>query len=306
MGQERVIEPRKPTRWAVDITAILNTVHGPNHFPISVTEVALDLSTHWFPDDPLSLVQGENLPGFDGALLRAPAGKKGWGIFYNNGIPSKGRINFTLAHEFGHYLIHRFAFPNGMRCRQQDFVRWDSEYKKVEQEANTFAAYLLMPFDDYRRQISASTAPTFDMLTHCAERYEVSLVAATLRWLCYTGQRAMLVVSRDGFILWTRSSKAAYKSGIYIKTSGSVVPVPDNSVAARPDAFVDARIGVNHPPGIWFSEACQEMSIVSENYDFTLSLIQLPPNSEYRRFDDNDDDENCETLIDKIERIHGL
>lgn len=306
MGQERVIEPRKPTRWAVDITAILNTVHGSNHFPISVSEVALDLSMHWFPDDPLALVHGENLPGFDGALLRAPSGKKGWGIFYNNGIPSKGRINFTLAHEFGHYLIHRLAFPNGMRCRQQDFVRWDSEYKKIEQEANTFAAYLLMPFDDYRRQIAATTTVTFDMLAHCAERYEVSLVAVALRWLCYTEKRAMLVVSRDGFILWARSSKAAYKSGVYIKTSGLVVPVPDNSVAARPDAFVDARMGVNHPPGIWFSEACQEMSIVSENYDFTLSLIQLTPGSGYHSFDANDDEEDCETLADKIEHIHGL
>ena len=306
MGQERVIEARLPTRWATDISAILKIVKGTNRFPISVAETALDLSQHWFPNDPLSLVQGEKLPGFDGALLRAPHGKKGWGIFYNNGITSKGRINFTLAHEFGHYLIHRLAFPNGIRCSQQDVVRWDSEYKQIENEANTFAAHLLMPLDDYRRQIDARTTATFDMLSHCADRYEVSLVAATLRWLVYTEIRAVLVVSRDGFILWARSSKAAYKSGVYIKTSGVVVPVHDNSVAAHPEAFADARLGVNHPPGIWFPEPCQEMSIISENYDFTLSLIQLPPSSGYRNFDGNDDDENCETVVDKIERIHGL
>lgn len=306
MGQERVIEARKPTRWATDISVILNTVLGLNHFPISVTEVALDLSKHWFPDDPLSLVQGENLPGFDGALLPAPPGRKGWGILYNNGISSKGRINFTLAHEFGHYLIHRLAFPNGMRCSQQDFVRWDSEYKQIEQEANTFAAYLLMPFDDYRRQINASTVVTFDMLSHCAERYEVSLVAATLRWLAYTEQRAVLVVSRDGFILWARSSKPAYTSGIYFKTSDRTIPVPDLSVAANPNSFADARVGVNHPAGIWCPEPCQEMSIVSESYDFTLSLIQIPPNGGYRSFDNNDDGESCETLADKIKRIHDL
>jgi hypothetical protein len=270
-----------------------------------VTEVALELSKKLFPDDPLSLIQGENLPGFDGALLPAPPGKKGWGILYNNGITSKGRINFTLAHEFGHYLIHRLAFPAGMRCNQQDVVRWDSEYKQVEQEANTFASYLLMPLDDYRRQIDSRTVATFDLLSHCAERYEVSLVAATLRWLHYTERRAVLAVSRDGFILWARSSEAAFKSGIYIKTSGRVVPVPDASAAARPDAFADARPGVNLPAGVWFDESCQEMSLVSENYDFTLSLIQLPPATASSRCHQDDEDEN-EALGDLVRRIHRL
>ncbi|MEJ1962928.1 MAG: ImmA/IrrE family metallo-endopeptidase [Gammaproteobacteria bacterium] len=305
MGQERVKKARSPRRWAVDISGILNLVRGPDHFPISVTEVALELSKQLFPEDPLSLIHGENLPGFDGALLPINSGKKGWGILYNNGITSKGRINFTLAHEFGHYLIHRLAFPDGMRCNQQDVLRWESEYKRVEHEANTFAAYLLMPLDDYRRQIDSRSAVTFDLLSHCAERYEVSLVAATLRWLLYTERRAVLVVSRDGFILWARSSEAAFKSRIYIKTSGLVVSVPDASVAAHPEAFADARIGVNHPPGVWFPEPCQETSIVSENYDFTLSLIQLPPSNTYRGFSEDDEDER-ETASDQIRRVHRL
>lgn len=296
---------RLPTRWATDISAVLNTVYGPNHFPVSVPEIAVDLSKHWFPDDPLSVVQGENLPGFDGALFNMPAGKKGWGILYNNGIASRGRINFTLAHEFGHYLIHRHTFPNGMRCSQQDMVRWDSEYKQVEREANTFAAYLLMPLDDYRRQIDSRSTVTFELLSHCAERYEVSLIAATLRWLAYTERRAVLVVSHEGFILWARSSEAAFKSGVYIKTAQSVLPVPDKSVAAHPEAFASPRSGVDHPSGIWFPEPCQEMSIVSENYDFTLSLLQLSPESRNHSFAEDGEDER-ETLGDQIRRIHDI
>ena len=70
----------------------------------------------------MCLVQGAALPGFDGALLRAPPGERGWGIIYNSGVTSKGRINFTLAHEFGHYLSHRLAFPDGIQCSQQDVV----------------------------------------------------------------------------------------------------------------------------------------------------------------------------------------
>jgi Zn-dependent peptidase ImmA (M78 family) len=146
-----------PERWAIDISVLLNAAFGPDHFPIKVPSLAQQYSAQKFPDDPISLVAGENLRNFDGALFHAPAHKKGWGIIYNNAIRSAGRINFTLAHEFGHYLVHRHAYPEGIRCCEQDVVRWDSEYGQVEHQANVFAANLLMPFDDFRRQIDPKT-----------------------------------------------------------------------------------------------------------------------------------------------------
>ena len=127
-----------PERWAIDISLLLNAVLGRDRFPVDVALVAREYSAQRYPDDPISLVVGKSLPGFDGALFRAPTGKKGWGIFYNNAITSKGRINFTLAHEFGHYLVHRLAYPNGIRCGEQDVVRWDSEYRVIEHQANEF------------------------------------------------------------------------------------------------------------------------------------------------------------------------
>ena len=141
-----------PERWAFDITHVLNAALGAEHFPIDVPSVAREISAQKFPDDPILRVVGENLPGFDGALYRAPAGKKGWGIFYNNAIRSRGRINFTLGHEFGHYLLHRIKYHDGFECGEQDVVRWDSELGQVEHQANVFAANLLMPLDDFRRQ----------------------------------------------------------------------------------------------------------------------------------------------------------
>jgi len=195
-----------PERWAYEITRLLNAVFGADRFPIDIPTVAREYTAQRFPDEPIISVLGDNLPGFDGALFRAPAGRKGWGIIYNTQIRSKGRINFTLAHEFGHFLLHRLVYPNGFRCGEQDVVRWDSEYGQVEHQANVFAANFLMPLDDYRRQIAATANVDFDMIAHCADRYRVSLIAAVLRWLSYTEKRAVLVVSRDGFILWARSS----------------------------------------------------------------------------------------------------
>ncbi len=194
--------PSSPVRWAIDLSGVLNAVLGRDRFPLDGATIAQQYSLQRFPDDPISLVAGDRLPGFDGALYRAPSGKKGWGVIYNNAIGSRGRVNFTLAHEFGHYLMHREDYPNGIRCGEQDVVRWDSDYGQIEHQANVFAANLLMPFDDYRRQIDAKAKVDLDMIAHCADRYNVSLIAAIMRWLEYTERRAVLVVSRDGFILW--------------------------------------------------------------------------------------------------------
>ena len=33
---------------------------------------------------------------------------------------------------------------------------------------------------------------------------------------------------------------------------------------------------VTHPPGIWFPEETEEMSVHSERYDLTLTVLHLP------------------------------
>lgn len=224
----------------------------------------------------ISHVLGDALPGFDGALVRADEGQNNWGIIYNTNVGSPGRVNFTLAHEFGHYLLHRVEHPNGFQCSQQDIVRWDSEYRLLEREANTFASGLLMPLDDFRRQIEPSSDIDLDMISHSSDRYRVSLIASVLRWLGYTEKRAILVVSRDGFILWARSSNRAFRSGAYIKTSGPPVELPAMSAARTGAPASIERRGVRLPPSVWFNEDSREMVVRSEQYDFTISLVLLP------------------------------
>lgn len=280
-----------PERWAIDISVLLNTVFGNDRFPVDVPMIAKEYSAQRYPSDPVSLVVGESLPGFDGALYRAPSGKKGWGIFYNSAIASQGRINFTLAHEFGHYLIHREAYPQGIRCGEQDVVRWDSAYGKIEQQANVFSAGLLMPLDDFRRQIPEGDPVNLDMISHCASRYRVSLIAAVLRWLQYTARRAVLVVSRDGYILWSRASKAALATGAFFRTSGSPIEIPADSLAGRQDMIVDGRVGIEVPRGVWFPEPVREMTIFAEQYDFAVTLLLLENLSGYVRFDDEPEED---------------
>jgi hypothetical protein len=75
-------------------------------------------------------VIGRPLTGFDGALYSAPKGKKGWGMFYNP------RSSFTLAYEFGHYLMHRLAYPDGNGSRRFKSRRIEEQVKVVASPRN--------------------------------------------------------------------------------------------------------------------------------------------------------------------------
>jgi hypothetical protein len=280
-----------PARWANTLTTLLNAVHGatPERFPVRVPDVARDFSTHRYPDDPIAVVAGDALGDFDGALYR---GRKGWGIIYNNAISSAGRINFTLAHEFGHYLLHRTAFPDGIECGEQDMVRWDAEYRLIESQANEFAAALLMPLDDFRRRIDPRAKPTLEDIGACADRYGVSLIAATLRWLQYTERRSLLVVSRDGYILWARSSDRALRTGAYFRTANRPpIEIPRTSLVARPDILEKSRGQISHDPGVWFREGCDEIALISDHYDFAISLLHLEPAEWRAEFDEEGEED---------------
>ena len=179
-------ETKGPLQWAFRVTHILNHALDANHFPIDISHFAQDLSHTLYPDDPITLIKSAPLPGFEGALIRAPNGEKGWGIIYNKDVRSPGRINFTVAHEFGHYLIHRIDGPPEFHCTSQDTFGWDSDYKRREREANVFAANVLMPLDDYRAQLPDDAHPSIEDISHCADRYSVSFMAACLRWIDFT------------------------------------------------------------------------------------------------------------------------
>lgn len=296
-----------PTRWAIDISRILRHVFGSDRFPVDVAAVAQEVTRQRFAHDPITAVVGVPLQNFDGALYADPASRKGWAIVYNNSIRSRGRINFTLAHEFGHYLLHRIAHPDGFHCGQQDFVRWDSEYGRIERQANEFAANLLMPLDDFRAIIDPHSIASLAQLSECAERYQVSQIAATLRWLGYTQRRAVLVVSRDGYILWARSSERALRTGAFFRTSGAPIPIPPTSLASSGSVSSNANAqSTQFDAGTWFiAESCTESTVISEQYDFALSLLQLEHQVPAAHLGDSDE-EGEEDLHERISRIHGL
>jgi hypothetical protein len=281
-------------RWATEMSRLMTLALGEERFPIDVEKLALEVSASRFPKDPIKAIKGGNLPRFEGALYPLGDPRDGWAIIYNNSNVSRGRVRFTVAHEYGHYLAHRHSLPNGIECDDKAVTQRSGS--GIEKEADEFAAYLLMPFDDFRGRISATDKPGIDELSGCAERYGVSLIAAALRWLEYTDRRAVFVVSRDGGAVWSKSSDAAFRSGRFFRTAKETFMLPNTTLAARGEFDASGRATGTLPPGVWFPEETEEMSVRSNRYDLTLTLLHLPKEYRYQPSDEPD-------LMDTFEKF---
>lgn len=287
-------EHKKPMAEANRISSMLNAVLGKERFPVKVDELAVEYSRQCFPDSPIDKVEGADLEDFDG-LLKAKKDRSKWLILYNSAVSSEGRKRFTIAHEFGHYILHRHQ-QDLFECGDDDIETGDNNERDIEAEADLFASTLLMPLDDFRRQVDGQPI-SFDLLGHCADRYGVSLTAAALRWTEIAPNRAILVARRDDHMLWAKSNKAAFRSGAYFATRKNTIELPHDALAHSYNAFdiADTRTGRAQS---WFarepaSMPITEMTRVAGQYDYTLTLLLLPE-AEWQgaRHDDEEPEED--------------
>ena len=223
-------------------------------------------------------------------------------ILYSSATTSEGRKRFTIAHEFGHYILHRHQ-QDLFECSDGDIETGDNNGRDIETEADLFASTLLMPLDDFRRQVDGQSI-SFDLLSHCADRYGVSLTAAALRWTEIAPRRAVLVASRDDHMLWAKSNEAALRSGAYFATRKNTFELPHDALAHSYNAF-DMTYSRTGRAQSWFAKEpasmpITEMTRVAGQYDYTLTLLLLPDSE--RRGSRHDDEEPEEDTYDRFIR----
>lgn len=116
------------------------------------------------------------------AILIFKSSKKAQVILNLANSSSESRHRFSIAHELGHYLLHKaegaiveknvpFAFRNRKSTTGQDLN---------EIEANQFAAELLMPEENVRRVVDGQK-PTERNLEAWARTFGVSFTAMAIR-----------------------------------------------------------------------------------------------------------------------------
>ena len=157
-------------RWATGYARRLISELGITEAPVKVEDIAarfgVVVSEEQFPED------------VSGALHRGPDRT----VIAVNKTHHEHRRRFTIAHELGHYFLHRDApayydpknqVGSHFRARVTG-AEWDPK----EVEANRFAAELLMPRKLVRDRVVASTELDAAKL---AEEFNVSPEAMTYR-----------------------------------------------------------------------------------------------------------------------------
>ncbi|WP_417251041.1 ImmA/IrrE family metallo-endopeptidase [Castellaniella sp.] len=202
-----------PFRAASDLIKVIRAFHGDPH----LARINLEDLRNILPETamgrgireimtPMPSTSSE----FEGALLRDPGDTSRWGIFYN-GHASKERQRFTIAHEFGHLILHR-RLQSIFNCSKADVYASLDDARDIEREADDFAANLLMPGDQVKTILDRPDL-NFHHLSEAATEFGVSLEAVCLRFIKYTTQRAILIHWDSGFMKYRWRSDKAVRTG---------------------------------------------------------------------------------------------
>lgn len=98
-------------------------------------------------------------------------------VIYINKYENEYRKRFTLAHELGHFISHKDNYDiGGAIIKDQIFFR-DENTDEKEQQANNFAAELLMPEDEFKNFIKRGD----NTILKLADRFQLSTAAVRYR-----------------------------------------------------------------------------------------------------------------------------
>lgn len=103
---------------------------------------------------------------------------------------SRVRQRFTIAHELGHFTLHKHSKSNEVFVDKDFIVKYRSEKQytqaeiRQEQEANMFAATLLMPKELLIQELSKKDYKGLsesEFISAMAKVFDVSIPAMTFR-----------------------------------------------------------------------------------------------------------------------------
>ena len=218
------------------------------------------------------LVEEDRLDGAQGRLvLRGERGK----VRIDSSIPEEGRKRFVVAHELGHFEMHRQK-THLFKCKREYFELWRSQNPSVEREANLFASELLMPRHMFAKEASGME-PDLKSVENLASLFSTSLTATALRFLDCTLEPCAVVCSQEGAIRWCKSTEAFGRriswdqilnknTYAYDFFHGAALPFGPQEVLASA-WFPESRLTHN--------ATIQEHSLGMTSYDTVLTLLWM-------------------------------
>ncbi len=223
-------------------------------------QVISDLGIENLPIDPIKIAEEEGIEllgdaygdDFDARIEFHPEIEK-FAIFYQLARPgfTLGRVNFSLAHELGHYYLHSKYLLSGQSHNSEPDYR---SKDPMERQADAFAAALLMPrhlFKSRIEKLRREICTLRDICKLATDQFKTSITSTTLRYLKCDFEPCAMVMSRDNHVLWADYSTDMQYLGMKYIPFSSRVPAKSRSYALRhdsPDDIVEGEIDSH----VWF------------------------------------------------------
>lgn len=228
----------------------------------------------------------------DGAEARLTVMGRRAVITISTSVQNPHRQRFNIAHELGHLEMHRYQ-TNSSICTSQDLNRWDNRDKNnvLELQANEFAAAFLLP-QRFFAGLCQAEPPSLDFISQLADKFNVSLTAAALRYLLFCGEPCAVVFSQDNHIRWFHSSREFEKMELFVDVRSRL----DRASLAAPffQGQTIQRRQKSVPAAAWLSGerygdevTIKEHSWPMPGYKAVLTLLWVDDEIET---DDGDDD----------------
>lgn len=222
------------------------------------------------------LIKEEEIEGADGRIVM---NENGGIVTINSGITVPAKKLFVMAHELGHFELHRSK--SKLFSDDDDTLnRWyEKNLSSEETEANEFAAELLMPSDVFYNECKGKKFNPA-IIEHLADRFQVSKTAAILRFVKQGNHPVCVVYCKANRMKWWKKSDDFR----YFLNFGSNQEPPANSVARELFTTSNRYYGDEQQQTIWKSTWFElrrderdttfyEFCLYARSYNYTLSIL---------------------------------
>ena len=124
-------------------------------------------------------------------------------ISVSSTINHPGKKNFVIAHELGHFILHK-----NINTLFSDTLKTLSDWHKNgphEQQANEFASELLMPTELFKSKVIGKKL-NISLIEEVASYFNVSLTATFLKYRNVGTYPVMIIFIDNGIINWKQCS----------------------------------------------------------------------------------------------------
>jgi Zn-dependent peptidase ImmA (M78 family) len=198
-------------------------------------------------------------------------------ITINSNISIEGKKRYALAHEIGHFEMHRDSIPIILDS-ELDFVDW-LKHGPHEQEANEFAAEFLMPREIFRIECKNKKISP-ELIRYLASRFQTSLTSTVLRYVQFGNHEVCVVYCKDNKMKWWKKSEDFYP---FLNFQFDDSP-PSGSVAYEMFTKKTFYDDLDQKQQVWKSDWFKmkddeidtpffEFCIFVPSYNYTLSII---------------------------------